>query len=514
MKRFTGLLLVTALFLSALSATAQEKDFAVKGFHLDLRIQVMKMDALKIFAKKLSEQGINTLVMEWEATYPFEKHPLIPNKYAYTKEEIRSFISYCSSIGIDVIPLQQSFGHVEYILRNERYKDLREDQKDYSQVCPMEEEGDKKLFTDLFTELAATHPSKYFHIGGDETYLLGHCDKCKAKAAKEGTSKLYIDHIKMLCDIVISLGKIPVMWADIALKHPEALQLLPKQTILVDWNYGWDMNNFGDHQKLVESGFEVWGAPSIRSHPDNYFITEWEKHFKNIRDFIPVCRQLGYKGIIMTSWSTSGQYSSVWETSDDITDLYAIRHVYPITGFNILLNAYTKSLQSQQPLDVPAFIQTYSKQQYGFNDQQVAMFRQALITCPYEIQQGKVVAPQDITVAQLADSQAIAVKTLYDLQPQKNKEEFEHYRLMADIRMLYLSYQKIEAEVNDASFSNAKIPSTLAQLKKLLSDAKLIDQRFINSNKNTFYITELQEENDVRNSKIKLLYQRLAKERI
>jgi hypothetical protein len=89
------------------------------------------------------------------------------------------------------------------------------------------------------------------------------------------------------------------------------------------------MNNFGDHQKIVESGFQVWGAPAIRSHPDNYFLTEWEKHFKNIHDFIPVCRQLGYTGIIMTSWSTSGEYSAVWETSDDILDLYAIRHVYP-----------------------------------------------------------------------------------------------------------------------------------------------------------------------------------------
>ena len=383
------------------------------------------------------------------------------------------------SIGIDVIPLQQSFGHVEYILRHERYKDLREDQKDYSQVCPLEEEGNKKLFTDLFTELAATHPSKYFHIGGDETYLLGHCEKCKAKAAKEGTSKLYIDHIKMLCDIVISLGKIPVMWADIALKHPEALKLLPKQTILVDWNYGWDLNNFGDHEKLMESGFEVWGAPSIRSHPDNYFLTQWEKHFKNISDFIPVCRQLGYKGIIMTSWSTSGQYSTVWETSDDITDLYAIRHVYPITGFNMLLSAYTKSLQTQKALDIPEFIKTYSKEQYGFNDQQSFSFWKALTTCPYEIKQGKVIASPGITVSQLADSQALAVKTLYELQPQKNKEEFEHYRLMADIRMLYLSYQKIEAEVNDPSFSNSKMPSILVQLKKLLSDAKLIDQRFI-----------------------------------
>jgi hypothetical protein len=37
----------------------------------------------------------------------------------------------------------------------------------------------------------------------------------------------------MLCDIVISLGKIPVMWADIALKHPEALQLCQSKQFLL-----------------------------------------------------------------------------------------------------------------------------------------------------------------------------------------------------------------------------------------------------------------------------------------
>ncbi len=60
MKRFSSVLFAitfTIQFLFSQSATAQEKDFAVKGFHLDLRVQVMKMDALKAFAKKLSEQG-------------------------------------------------------------------------------------------------------------------------------------------------------------------------------------------------------------------------------------------------------------------------------------------------------------------------------------------------------------------------------------------------------------------------------------------------------------------------
>jgi len=71
MKKIFSVLYAITLFLFSQFATAQEKDFIVKGFHLDLRIQVMKMDALKAFAKKLSDQGINTLVMEWEGTYSF-----------------------------------------------------------------------------------------------------------------------------------------------------------------------------------------------------------------------------------------------------------------------------------------------------------------------------------------------------------------------------------------------------------------------------------------------------------
>ncbi|MGZ3778865.1 MAG: family 20 glycosylhydrolase, partial [Mucilaginibacter sp.] len=226
--------------------------FAVRGFHLDLRIQVMPIPALKAFAKKLSDEGMNTLIMEWEATYPFASHPLIPNRYAYTKAQIVDFVKYCNGLGIDVIPLQQSFGHVEYILRNERYKELREDQRDYSQVCPLQTTQDSLLFSDLYKELISTHTSKYIHIGGDETYLLGHDARCQKKVAEEGKSKLYIDYIRMLCNIVIKMGKTPVMWADIAMKYPDAIKLLPKGTILVDWNYGWSLSNFGDHQKLME----------------------------------------------------------------------------------------------------------------------------------------------------------------------------------------------------------------------------------------------------------------------
>ena len=64
-------------------------DFAIKGFHIDLRCEVMTMPALKNFAKELAEFGINTIIMEWEGSYPYDKHATISNKYAYSREEVR-----------------------------------------------------------------------------------------------------------------------------------------------------------------------------------------------------------------------------------------------------------------------------------------------------------------------------------------------------------------------------------------------------------------------------------------
>src|SRR3954467_2865783 len=131
------LIFIAFLFLTnvSLAKTVDRADttFQIRGFHLDLRIQVMKMPALKKFTLELSRHGINTLVMEWEGTYPFTEDPLIPNRFAYSRQEVKDFIKYCHSLHMDVIPLQQSFGHVEYILRHYKYADLREDEKNFSQ---------------------------------------------------------------------------------------------------------------------------------------------------------------------------------------------------------------------------------------------------------------------------------------------------------------------------------------------------------------------------------------------
>ncbi len=491
---------------------APPADFKIRGFHLDLRIQVMKMPALRQFAHTLSKKGINTLVMEWEASYPFEKDPLIPNRYAYSRKEIKDFIAYCKTLQIDVIPLQQAFGHVDYILRNNKYAALREDDKDFSQVCPSEVALNRELFTRLFKDMISLHPSPYFHIGGDETHLLGHCEKCKKRAAEIGLSRIYFDHIKMLCDIVISLGKIPVLWADIALHYPEYLNLLPKQSILVDWNYGWKQDYFGNHEKLVNSGYEIWGAPSLRSNPDNYYLTRWAYHFGNIRDFLPACKDFGYKGIIMTSWSTSGVYTPVYESEDDLVDFTALRHVYPLSGFDLTLSAYAKSLDSSS-LDVDRFITDYCKSRFGFNESESGRFQSALFTAPYSITNGKVNAPGDMSLQTLLDSAETAGKTFAALKPKLNAGLFEHYRLMNDIRIYYLQFANIESQVNGDSVLQVNIPSYLSRLKTLMAKEQTLNRRFTALNQDLLYPAAIAEENTLRNQKIHILFDRLSRTR-
>lgn len=507
---FMNLLLVGTSNISAQNQNKTEShDFKVKGFHLDLRIQVMTPEALKEFATELSNFGMNTLVMEWEGTYPFEKHATISNKYSYSREEVKDFINHCEKLGIKVIPLQQTLGHVEYILRNPRYSLLKEDKKDISQLCPMEVLGNKELFTDLFTDLAAMHNSEYIHIGGDETYLLGHDAKCRAKVEKEGKSKLFVDHMKMISEIVISLGKKPVMWADIILKYPEAAAELPKETIFVDWNYGWKVNHFGDVSALQDLGFDFWGAPSIRCHPDNWYVTDWPTHFKNQKDFIPYAREANYEGMVMTSWSTTGLYGFTWDVGYDVIDMVQIRNTYPLSGFRISIASYAEAVACKKPLDPKAFILDYGKERFGLKKKDAQSLYDFLFSPPELISNGR--PTNSPSISAMKKDFGIVRNDLVVINPTKHKKEFEHFKLMADLRMHYLDYKEVEAEYNSPDFRTSQTPQLVEKLNTILEDAQVLGERFFALNKGFLYDSELHEQNELRVQQMRVLHDRLTK---
>lgn len=476
-----------ALILSvvASAAYAQDKtgDFEQKIMYVDFRTQVHTIDALKQLAQKVAAEGFTSMLLEYEATFPFEKHATIQNRYAFTKEEIADLVAFCKDLGLDVIPLQNCMGHMQYILRHDRYAVLREDPKDMSQVCPLKIKQAVPIFKEIFSEVAELHPSKYFHIGCDETFLLGSCKKCAAYAQEHGKSKLFVEYVKAMCKIVLDMGKIPVIWADIILKYPENLGELPKELIYLDWNYGWDVNKFGKISNLIDAKVNLWGGSALRSGPDDIYLTQWEKHFNNLRDYIPFARKSGYTGIVQTSWSTSGAYSYKYTVRNEILEMYPMRSVYPESGFNILLAATAWAFNHTEPLDPKSFVYDYAKEKYGF-DEAGCQTLWDYFTMPQEqiiVKNGKDYKGRLIKDV-LADAYVMRDR-LAALKPSANKVEIEHFKLMLDIRINHLEFKQCESEFESKNYEISQRPALAERMTRICKEGKKIDKRFAKLNK-------------------------------
>lgn len=484
----TGKFLVAlsvAFMVSDICAGAQgnEDRFGEKVMYVDFRTQVHTMDALKELAQKVAAKGFTAMLLEYEATFPFEKHATLRNRYAFTREEIKDYVDFCGKLGLDVIPLQNCMGHAQYILRHDRYSVLREDNADMSQVCPLKIKEAVPVFEEIFGEVAALHPSKYFHIGCDETFLLGKCGQCSVYAAEHGKSKLFVEYVKAMCRIVLDMGKIPVIWADIILKYPENLGELPKELIYLDWNYGWDVNRFGKISNLTDAGVNLWGGTALRSGPDDIYLTQWEKHFNNLRDYVPFARRSGYQGIVQTSWSTSGAYSYTYGPRNEIIEMYPLRSVYPESGFNILIEATAWAFNHTEPLDPEAFVYEYSKEKYGFDDTSCKVLWD-YFTMPQEQVAAK--TGKDVKGTPIKDilARAYTVRDrLASLKPRASGNEIEHFLLMLDIRINYLEFKQCESEFESPAYDISRREELAGRMKKICSEGKKIDRRIEKLNK-------------------------------
>jgi hexosaminidase len=73
--------------------------------------------------------------MEYEDMFPFSGPQLqdLPAHNAYSKSDIQHILQLATSNGLEIIPLIQTFGHLEFMLKLEKYTELREVHK-YPQV--------------------------------------------------------------------------------------------------------------------------------------------------------------------------------------------------------------------------------------------------------------------------------------------------------------------------------------------------------------------------------------------
>ena len=211
---------------------------AVRGFHLMFEsIAQLGASEASALINSAARLKLNTLLFEFGPRFPFERHAALRSPSALTGDELRQLLAQARSRGIQCIPLQQSLGHLEYMLRHDAYAPLREEETHRAQMCPTNPDS-FRVFTELAEEILAYFPeSRFFHIGADETRQLGVCPRCREIAERAGKGALYVSHINRVCAWLMERGIRPILWDDILCRHPQIMGELHPDAAVMYWDY-------------------------------------------------------------------------------------------------------------------------------------------------------------------------------------------------------------------------------------------------------------------------------------
>jgi len=209
----------------------------VIGFHIDMNMAHYRSEYLRQWLRDLARQGYDTILWEVESSVAWQTCPECAAPDAFTKNQFKALLAECRLLGLEPIPLLQTIGHAEYVLRHEQYAHLRELPERTDQYCPRNPDLLPFLHRWIEEYLALFGAVRYFHIGADEAMSLGRCQACAAYAGEHSVARLYVDHVNAVARPLLKRGITPVIWADMALGHREALDQLARDIMLFDWRY-------------------------------------------------------------------------------------------------------------------------------------------------------------------------------------------------------------------------------------------------------------------------------------
>ncbi|HEX6883603.1 MAG TPA: glycoside hydrolase family 20 zincin-like fold domain-containing protein, partial [Planctomycetota bacterium] len=102
--------------------------FERRGVMLDVsRDRVPRMDYLFQLVERLAEWKLNELQLYFEHAFAYAGHERVWRGVdPFTPDEIRALDAHCRLHGIELVPNQQSFGHLHHWLKHPEYRHLAE----------------------------------------------------------------------------------------------------------------------------------------------------------------------------------------------------------------------------------------------------------------------------------------------------------------------------------------------------------------------------------------------------
>lgn len=281
----------------------------LRGFHFGLphkdRIEFTK----RLMRYVLIPMRYNTVFLEFAGGMRFDKHPEISegwlraaenakagkqpymphsdkvsNRSLLEKETVKELVSYIKELGLALIPEVQSLAHVQYItyahpeiseLDNTDVEiDVREGadarpEKFYAHsYCPSNPKSYEIIYDIIDEIVEITEPSGYVHMGHDEVYQIGLCDKCSKKLPSE----LFAEHVIAMHSYLAKKGLKMMMWSDMLHPAPvtdyltyKAIDKIPKDIIMLDFIWYFHPNR-DIEDNLLSKGFKVAVGNLYSSH--------------------------------------------------------------------------------------------------------------------------------------------------------------------------------------------------------------------------------------------------------
>lgn len=246
--------------------------------------------------RRLSELKFNHLSYYSEHIIKTGQYPeFAPPDGSISLQQWKEISDYAQQHHIQLVGNFQSFGHFSKILAHPQFRPLGEADRMISPVLPQSRDFLKKVLDDVIPAFNAP----YFNINSDETYDLGR-DYSKQSVEKMGKGSTYAKHIQWLHGQLKRHGVRMMMWADIVTKHPDSLDLIPKDTIMLPWNYDAQADFVGMIKPLQDADYDVIVTPGILN--SYKIMPDFEQTRQNLYQFIGAGVKQEVLGSLTTVW--------------------------------------------------------------------------------------------------------------------------------------------------------------------------------------------------------------------
>jgi hexosaminidase len=288
-----------------------EPDLQTRGAMLDIsRGKVPKLETLYTMVDFLSDLKYNQLQLYIEGFsfgYPSFARYWEPTETPLTPDEIKALDRYCRERFIELVPNQNSLGHMQEWLKQDDFKNLAECPEGYkllglfevkttlSPTDPRTLELVKQMSNDLLPNFTSTR----FNVNLDEPFELG---KSKQRPIDNpmDLARLYMDYAKKLNEFVQAGGRQMMMWGDVISRTPGIIGDIPKNITLLEWRYEAIQPFEQICEKYQNAGLNYMVCPGTSSWSS--FTGRTDNMIGNITNAVEAGVKHGAEGMLITDW--------------------------------------------------------------------------------------------------------------------------------------------------------------------------------------------------------------------